>query len=157
LRAAAEPAQVGLLNNRLFVVNASNGLYPRLFENPETDKKKDGRCRLLALGSGVRTLLPGYRRMQLLIEPEGISLAAGTATLFVGNNPLQLQQLGISEADSEQPDQLISVMPSAVGQLAMLRLVVQGMFGRLSEAKDVDSFAFNTMNVEFRTHQKRQL
>jgi len=157
LRATAGPAQVGLVNDRLFLVNASIGLYPRIFENRETDKKKFGRFRLVALGSGLMTLLRGYRQMHLLIERDGISLAARTATLFVGNNPLQLQQLGISEADSEQPNQLIAVMPRPVGKLAMLGLVVQGMFGRLSEAKDVDSFAFNTMSVEFRTHRKRQL
>ena len=49
--------QVGLLNDRPFLVNASLGLYPQLLEDREAFKQKFGRSRLVALWSGLVTLM----------------------------------------------------------------------------------------------------
>ena len=52
LRGQVRPVQVGLLNDRPFLVNASLGLYPQLLEDREAFKQKFGRSRLVALWSG---------------------------------------------------------------------------------------------------------
>ena len=66
LRAAARqvrPVQVGLLNDRPFLVNASLGLYPQLLEDREAFKQKFGRNRLVALWSGLVTLMRAPRQL----------------------------------------------------------------------------------------------
>src|SRR5438477_8094875 len=47
--ARAHPVQVGLVNDRVFLVNASLGLYPRLLEDREAWKAQLGRSRTVAL------------------------------------------------------------------------------------------------------------
>ena len=98
LHAPVQPVQVGLVNDRVFLVNASVGLYPRLLEEREGWKRRFGRSRLVAFGAGATTLLRGYRSLRLQIEVQGQTRRLRTPTLFVGNNPLQLEQLGFPQA-----------------------------------------------------------
>src|SRR5690606_25856576 len=57
LRAQPAPVQVGRVNGRPFLVNASLGLYPELLERREDDKQRFGRHRAVAYFSGLVTLL----------------------------------------------------------------------------------------------------
>ena len=65
LHETAQPVQVGLVNDRVFLVNASLGLYPQLLEDREAWKKRLGRSRLVATGAGLISLLRGYRSLRL--------------------------------------------------------------------------------------------
>src|SRR5690606_8101668 len=57
LAARVQPVQVGLVNDKVFVVNASIGMYPRLLEDRETFKRQYGRSRLVALWAAAMTML----------------------------------------------------------------------------------------------------
>src|SRR5690606_44193 len=61
-----KPVQVGVVNERIFLVNASLGLYPILLEDRERYKRQYGRRRMVALWSGIATLSRAHR--QLLLE-----------------------------------------------------------------------------------------
>ena len=56
LESSVEPVQVGQVNGRAFLVNASLGLYPQLLEDREAYKQRYGRSRLVALWSAVVTV-----------------------------------------------------------------------------------------------------
>ena len=147
LTARAHPVQVGLVNDRVFLVNASLGMYPELLEDREAFKKKFGRTRLVALGSGFVTVLRHHRQLRLFIEQRGGTRQMRTPTLFVGNNPLQLEQIGIAEAPLLEQGQLAAVTLRPMGTLTMLWLAVRGAFGHLGEAESVTSFAFRRIVV----------
>lgn len=134
--------QAGLVNDRVFLVNASVGLYPRLLEEREGWKRRFGRSRLVALGAGLATLLRGYRSLRLQLEVQGRTQQLRTPTLFVGNNALQLEQLGFPEARSVERGALAAVLLRPVGRLAMLGLILRGAFGQLGDADQVLNFAF---------------
>ena len=68
LHETARPVQVGLVNQQVFLVNASLGLYPKLLEDREAWKAQFGRSRLVAFGAGLSTLLRGDRDLRLRIE-----------------------------------------------------------------------------------------
>src|SRR5688500_16065897 len=57
LEARPEPAQVSAINERVFLVNASLGLYPDLLQDRERWKARFGRSRLVAFCAGIATLL----------------------------------------------------------------------------------------------------
>lgn len=141
LQSPALPVQVGLVNDRVFLVNASVGLYPRLLEEREGWKRRFGRSRLVALGAGMATLLRGYRSLRLQIEAQGHIRQLRTPTLFVGNNPLQLEQLGFLEAQQVAQGALAAIVLRPVGRAAMLWLMLRGAFGQLGQADQVLSFA----------------
>ena len=48
LRARVEPAQVGRVNGRLFLVNASLGLYPQLLEGKVSPQEYAQTCQMRA-------------------------------------------------------------------------------------------------------------
>ena len=100
LRSAPAPVQVAGINDRVFLVNASLGLYPELLEDREAYKARFGRSRWVAFMAACATLLRVQRRFRLHIEMGGRVRDLQTVTLFVGNNRLQLQQLGAEPEDT---------------------------------------------------------
>lgn len=57
------PVQIGMVNDRVFLVNASIGLYPALLEERELAKRRFGRSRWVAFGAALATLLRRHRRL----------------------------------------------------------------------------------------------
>ena len=148
LRARVRPVQIGLLNDRIFLVNASVGLYPQLLEEREHDKRQYGRSRIVALLSAIKTALRGHRSLRITLELDSGTRHLRTPTLFVGNNRLQMEQVGMRPLDqSLESGRLVAIAPRPVGRLRMLGLLVRGALGRLGEAEDVDAFAFRRMTV----------
>jgi diacylglycerol kinase family enzyme len=148
LDALVRPVQVGLINDRVFLVNASLGLYPKLLEDREAYKQQFGRRRLVALWAGVVTLLRAHRPLVLGLEQAGDAQVMRTSTLVVGNNPLQLQQLGIPEAHGVQQGQLAAIAVRPIGPLAMLWLLLRGALGHLGDADNVVNFAFERLTIQ---------
>ncbi len=147
LDAQVEPVQVGQVNGRAFLVNASVGLYPQLLEDREAYKQRYGRSRLVALWSAVVTVSRAHRPLRLEMQCGGETRQVRTLTLFVGNNPLQMAQIGLPEAPVTGDGQLAAVMLRPVSTLNLLGLMLQGALGRLGEAEDVQSFAFESLSV----------
>lgn len=142
------PVQVAAINDRVFLVNASVGLYPELLEDRETYKARFGRSRLVAFGAAFATLLRAQRKLRLHIELGASARDVRTLTLFVGNNRLQLEQVGVQPTSHAPQGRITAVMLRPVGTLAMLRLMVHGAMGTLGEADSVERFDFNHMVVK---------
>ncbi|MBA4142939.1 MAG: diacylglycerol kinase [Nitrosospira sp.] len=147
LSARIQSVQVGFVNDRLFLVNASLGLYPQLLEDREAFKQQYGRIRLVAFASGLVTLLRHHRQLLISLELRGEGYDLRTPTLFVGNNRLQLEQIGIPLEKAFENDELVAIALRPIGVVAMLWLLVRGAFGELGEAGDVISFGFKRMTV----------
>ncbi|WP_151637745.1 diacylglycerol/lipid kinase family protein [Noviherbaspirillum aerium] len=150
LRAEISPVQVGTLNNRIFLVNASLGLYPKLLEDREFYKRQLGRSRLVALWSALVTLWRSHRILRVRIEGDSGSGSRDllTQTVFVGNNALQLEQVGIPLASHLDKGCLAVVTLKPVGPVAMIGLMLRGAFGRLDDADSVVSFAARELTVK---------
>lgn len=148
LRARVRPVQIGMVNERIFLVNASVGLYPRMLEEREQDKRQFGRSRMVAVYSAIKTLLGRYRNLRIALELDGRVRHLRTPTLFVGNNRLQMEQIGMRPLeDALGAGQLAAIAPRPVGKLRLLGLMLRGALGRLGEADDVTAFGFKTMTV----------
>ena len=152
LGASVSPVSVGEVNGRVFLVNASLGLYPQLLEDREAWKKQFGRSRLVAFASGLATIFKARGQLQLDVELAGTTKSVRTPTLFVGNNPLQLTQVGIDQAqtDSVNAGALAGITVRPIGTLALLGLLARGVIGRLGDAENIDSFSFRRLRVAVR-------
>lgn len=149
LEAHVQPVQVGAVNERIFLVNASIGLYPRLLEEREIDKRHFGRSRFVAFLSGLKTFFSPHRRLRITLELDGKQHALRTSTLFVGNNRLQMEQVGIAPlSDAVEDGKLAAIAPKSVGKLGMLGLILRAMAGRLGEADNLVTFSFKRMTVK---------
>jgi len=147
LTATPHAVQVGLVNDRAFLVNASLGLYPKLLEDREAWKKQYGRSRLVALWAGLASVLRARRQLRLRLEKDGEVASWRTPTLFVGNNRLQLEQIGMEEAAALDHGFLVAIAPHPVGTLSLLWLALRGALGNLGDAKHVRSFLLRELEV----------
>ena len=141
-------AQVGLVNDRVFLANASMGLYADLLEARETSKVRHGRSRWSAFFAGLLTVMRGHRHWNLRMAWRGREKDIRTPTLFVGNNPLQRLPMGIARADAPERGPLAAVALKPAGLLAMPGWLVSGALGRLGNADQVLSFSFESMTVK---------
>ncbi len=143
------PVQIGMVNDRIFLVNASVGLYPKLLEAREDDKRQYGRSRVVAIYSALKTALGHYRPLRIALDSEGVSRKLRTPTLFVGNNRLQMEQVGMLPlTEGVEEGELAAIAPRPVGKLGMLGLLLRGALGRLGEAENVVAFAFKRLTVK---------
>ncbi len=160
LRSMPVPVQVAGVNDRLFLVNASLGLYPDLLEDREAYKARFGRSRWVAFVAACSTLLRAQRKLRVHIETGGMVRDVQTLTLFVGNNRLQLQQLGAEPEDTVAgtpgAGSMAALMLRPIGTLAMIGLMLHGAMGRLGESAGVERFEFQHMVVKPTLSQGRR-
>jgi diacylglycerol kinase family enzyme len=148
--AQEQPVQVGMVNDRVFLVNASLGLYPELLQRREQDKRRFGRRRVVALFSGLRALLGRYPELRLSLTRDGQTHTRRSTTLVVGNNRLQLESLGIAQADAVTRGALVGIALPPLPRWRMIATAVRGLSGHLGEVEQVDSFAFSELEVALR-------
>ena len=152
-----KPIQVGLVNGRVFLVNASLGLYPQSLQDREAFKKLYGRYRLVALWAAVVTLLRERRTLLLRIEHDRQQEFVHTPTLFVGNNPLQLQQAGLPAPEGARENRLSAVVVRPISTPGLLWLALRGALGQLGDEKNIRSFVFRRLVVEPRLRRQETL
>lgn len=144
-----QPVQIGLLNDELFLVNASVGLYPQVLQDREAFKQRYGRSRLVAAWAALRTVLKPHRELLLrLQEGDAPERAVRTPTLFVGNNPLQMERLGLPEAERVGQGDFAVLTLAPIGRLALLKLGLLGALGQLGEADAVHHSTMPALWVE---------
>jgi diacylglycerol kinase family enzyme len=157
LRATLGHAQIGMVNDRAFLVNASLGLYPQVLEDREAWKQRFGRHRIVALWSGLATMMRGYRPLRIEVSDGSRARQLRTPTLFVGNNALQLEKIGLAEAaDVHRNDgTLAGLVLKPIGRLTMLGLILRGALGKLGEADNAISFPFREIVVKPKHHRAK--
>ncbi|MBL8328686.1 MAG: diacylglycerol kinase [Rubrivivax sp.] len=151
LDAQPQPVQVAAINQRVFLVNASLGIYPELLQDREAFKRRFGRSRWVAFVAACSTLLRAQRRLRLHIELGDRVRDVQTLTLFIGNNRLQLQQFGAEPEDTVAgtpgAGSMAAVMLRPIGTWSMIGLLMHGAMGRLGEAAGVEGIEFQHMVV----------
>jgi diacylglycerol kinase family enzyme len=156
LTSVIKPVQVGLVNDRAFLVNASLGLYPELLQDREEYKSQYGRHRTVAMWSGLMTLLREHRQLSVEIEHDQGRERMRTPSIFIGNNALQLEQIGLEEAEAVKRWRLAAVIVQPVSTSELIGLAFRGMLGRLGEDDRVSNFSFQSMTVRLLSRVSRR-
>ena len=151
------PVAVGMMGARLFLVNASVGLYPDLLEERELAKRRFGRYRIVAFIAGLYTLLSHGRSLELnLTMGDGRTCAIRARTLFVGNNILQLTELGLPEAQVlSEGGALAAIVLEPGSTWQLLKLIARGIAGSMRGAEGLRVFTFEQLEVDVRCGRKR--
>lgn len=148
---------VGQVNGRLFLNNASIGLYRRLIQTREAHKQRFGRNRLVALLSGLIALLRRHRTYRLRLDIDGQPLTLAALSMFFGRNALQMEQLGLDEAACVERGELAILSLPDVGRLEMLGLLFQGFLGRLEEAENLGQHCARRVEVDWLDGKSRRI
>lgn len=147
---AVRRVDVGEMNGRIFLNNAGFGLYVRMIEQRERDKRRFGRRRIVAFVSGVRCLLSRHPLYAVELVADGQTKHCRTTTLFFGCNALQLSDYNLAAAECLQHQQLavLSLQLRSRGQIA--RAAWAALNGRLDQADTTDVFCASTVRMQTR-------
>lgn len=96
---ASRRVDVGVVNGRVFLNNASLGLYPTILRRREQVYGRWGRSRLAAHWSLISTILDFRRPLRLRVSVDGEVRRVRTPLLFVASNPRQLEEIGVAGAE----------------------------------------------------------
>ena len=152
LRAQPEPVQVCLVNEKVFLVNASVGLYPQLLADRERVKQRLGRRRWIAMASAFKSLMAWRKQLVLDAEMDGELTRLRTATVFLCNNKVQLARLGIQDYVVEQLGQgrMACLLAPDMPWWTKLRLLLAAAVGRLGDERQLQSFPLRSLTVSAR-------
>ena len=78
-------------------------------------------------------------------------------TLFVSNNRLQLEQVGLNESEIVEAGKLVAIVLRPVSMLALLWLVARGAMGNLVGGHGVQHFPFSSVTVTPSSRRVRRL
>lgn len=156
LRGRPEPVQVGLVNERVFLVNASVGLYPKLLADREQVKQKLGRRRWVAMLAGLKTLFEWRLRLRLDVDMDGDLRQLRTASVFLSNNRVQLERVGIAPDVVAQVGngRLACLLVRPLGAWAKLRMMAAAAVGRLGAEREVQTLALRSLTAAARNARR---
>lgn len=92
---ATRAIDVGEVNGKIFLNNASLGLYPEILARREDIYRRWGRSRLAAYWSVAASLVRFRRPIALRVTIDGAVFRYRTPLVFVAANARQLQELGL--------------------------------------------------------------
>ncbi|WP_309662835.1 diacylglycerol kinase family protein [Sphingomonas sp.] len=123
------------MNGRTFINNSAVGLYPLMVVDRDTQQKRLGRSKRLALAvAAVRTLMRfGHQRLSLTINAQ--QARVDTPLLFVGNNDYQLELPAAGQRQSLSDGKLCVLVLRKKTRTGFIMATLRALAGR---ARDDD-------------------
>lgn len=144
----ARPVMLGEVNGRVFLNNASFGMYSRLIRAREAYTRRFGRHRVVAALSTLLTLMKGYRTMRLNLRTSDATRQVLSRMVFVGINTLQLRGVSVEYAQCTQRQQMTVVVMKPLQRWDMFRLIFRGLLRRLSNEENLACFCAERLTIE---------
>ncbi len=141
---------VGEVNGRIFINNSSIGLYPDIVRDRERQQSRLGRGKFHAL---VWASLAAFRRFPFLkvrLDIEGTKRMHVTPLVFVGNNEYTMEGFDIGARARIDAERLSIYIVKKQGRAALVRLAIQALLGRLSQARDFEALTATDFVIETR-------
>ncbi|MGK7653898.1 MULTISPECIES: diacylglycerol/lipid kinase family protein [unclassified Roseovarius] len=119
-RGRKETINLGCVNGRVFINNASIGLYPAILKQRESIYRRWGRSRLAAYWSVVVAMITVYRPLTMRIEVDGKLRSAKAPTVFVGMSAYQLDEFEIEGADAVREGKFAILLAPDCGRYMLI-------------------------------------
>ncbi len=137
------------VNDKPFIISASVGLYPKVIAARERHQQVTGRSRLVAVISGIVTLLKEPYTMPMEIKVDGEQRQIVTALLLVNANRLQLESLHLREAECLDQGKMAVLQVRPISRWRMLTLILQGALGQLQSAENLDTYCAKVIEMRY--------
>lgn len=151
VESAPRAVPVARVNGRLFLNNASFGLYPKLLEEGEALKERIGRYRWVAVLGALRTLATRRRAYHLRISVDGQPANLVTQTLLFTVNALQLENLHL-DPGIVHDGKLAVIAPSPASPPRLLWLALRAALRGVDDPEELTCLAASRVRVEWPGH-----
>ncbi len=139
---------VGEVNDRIFLNNASIGLYPRIVAEREHAQKRLGIGKWPALIRATWNALRHPSSFDAVVCVDGKELHRRTPFIFVGNNAYVMEGFGIGKRMRLDAGLLSLYVLRPKTALGLLSLGFRALFGIGSHVDDFESFEATEFRVE---------
>lgn len=154
-RGTPQRVDVGEVNGRTFLNNASIGLYSTVLEKRETAYSRLGRSRALAYATVALALVRPPGLLNLEMEIDGERLVRRTPLLFVGANAYQMENFAIPGRECVRLAHLAAYITRPLGGLALSKLALRAFFRGLHGAPELEVVCARELRVGLRRPRVR--
>lgn len=142
---------VGEVNGRMFLNNASIGLYATIVVDREQQQRHLGRSKWRALAQATWAALREPDTFETVVCVDGEELRRRTPFIFVGNNDYIVQGPGMGQRACLDDGALSVYVLHPKSALGLVWLALRALVGRVSDQRDLDALSTTEMTVEART------
>lgn len=139
---------VGLVEEHIFLNNASFGLYTKLIRQREVASSRFGRVRLIAAFAAMYSMLHAPKLFSIRINTDEEKQWHTTSMVFVGNNTLQLENLGMEVAACTRQDKLAVIIMKPASRWEMARFLLRGVVKNLKDEEKLTEFCSDGFEVK---------
>lgn len=145
---AARRVDVGRVNGRVFVNNASIGLYPHMVRTREARRSQRGGSKRLATFRSSWQVLKRMPLTRLRLTVDGRTQTLVTPIVLIGNNAFQLEGLALGTRSALDAGVLSVVHTTRTRPAGVARLALRAIAGALGSAEDVTAEQAQRVRVE---------
>lgn len=148
LDGTARPMTVAEVNGRLFLNNASLGLYPAILREREGIYRRWGRSRLAAHWSVVKAVFGAFRPLHLRITVDGRVIRTRTPLVFVARSAFQLERYGLEGDDAVRAGRFALLLAPDVAPLRLFLITLRLAVGGVRRGRDIELITCDEITVE---------
>lgn len=146
---------VGEVNGRFFLNNASIGLYPRIVGKRDGQRQRLGRGKWFAMALAAISVFRRYPLVHVSIRIKDQIVRCTTPIVFVGNNQYETDLLNLGRRSALDGKELCVYFAIATGRLSLLRLGLRAILGRLKQDRDFRMLIMDRLTLETRRRKIR--
>ena len=140
---------VGEVNGRLFVNNASLGLYPDMVRDRERQQRRLGRGKSWAMVWASLAVLRRSPFLRLTIDIEGQeTVHCRSPFVFIGNNDYVMEGFDIGSRESLRDGRLSIYTTTRRSRIGLVALALRALLGRLRQADDFSMRAAGHLRID---------
>ena len=138
LTGVIKKVNIGVVNDRIFLNNASFGLYTEIIEDRERRKRVLGRSRWVALLSALLTALRPHPSRRIKLTADGVMHEFITPMVFFANNALQMKGLDLDPSGCIETGRLCILIMRPLRRLKLFALAIRSLLGRARGIDDLE-------------------
>lgn len=139
---------LGEVNGRFFLNNASIGMYPLAVTKRDLYQKLLGLPKLQAMGYAFWRLLWRFPLRTCRIQLQHQQAWIKTPFLFIGNNRYEKNSLAQIQRRSLTEGHLHVLYTVPIGPFGLVKMIVQILFSRLEGTSQLENLWTNTLTIE---------
>jgi len=144
---------VGVVNGRVFINNASLGVYARALIERDASRDRWGLGKWPAMALAALRVFWRSPLLAVRVETRDGATTRKTPLVFVGNNRYRLDGFQAGSRDRLDGGELSLYVATASTRWAMLKLIMRAAVGRLEQSRDLESSCAPSVWVETRRHR----
>ncbi|HYC38074.1 MAG TPA: diacylglycerol kinase family protein [Usitatibacter sp.] len=141
---------LGEVNERTFVNNASLGLYPDIVRDRQRQQRRLGRGKYRAMLWATLAILRRSPFLRLSIEIDGRTTHCRSPFVFIGNNDYVMEGFNIGMRSSLRDGCLSVYTTRRRTRWGLLRLAIRALLGRLQQARDFSMARASSLRIDSR-------